>query len=294
VTVLNVTTAGPGPTPGLVAELGYGPQGTDPSNPVSGWVWKTAAYSTQQGGNHEYVTNLSVPTAGSYDYAYRFSYFGGQYVYGDLTGSNDGYSSDNAGKLTVNTAIPTTTTLVSNSNPSVYGQEVGFTVTVSPSEATGTVQLYVDGNLVASTNVNGGSATFGPITDITVGSHTVTATYSGDSSYDISTSAGLSQTVEDGIKINISTGTGNFLTLQAAIDATLDTDTLLIRDKHFKENLTVDYTTLLRPSPTPFTITLKGGLGSDFSTTAVTASSARKLTIKHGKVIANRFVVKPD
>ncbi|MBT0654243.1 beta strand repeat-containing protein [Geomobilimonas luticola] len=106
VTVWNVTTAGPGPVAGLVGEVGYGPQGTDPSSPS--WIWKTATYNTQQGGNHEYVTNLSVTTAGSYDYAYRFSYFGGPYVYGDLTGSNDGYSSANAGKLTVNPAAGNT------------------------------------------------------------------------------------------------------------------------------------------------------------------------------------------
>lgn len=274
----------PGPAAGLLVELGYGPLGTDPTS--LSWIWKTAPYSGQNGGNHNYITNLSVTTPGSYDYTYRVSYFGGPYVYGDLNGSNDAYSSANAGKLTVTPPLTsTTTTLVSTSNPSIYGQGVGFTATVSPSSATGTVQLYVDGNLVASSNVTAGVATFGSVTNIPVGVHTITAGYSGDSSYAVSTSVGLAQTVNDGIKIG---STGDFLTLQAAIDAALDTNTLLLRGIRFAEDLVVTET-LSRPAP--FTITLKGGLTSDFVTASTTATSVRLLRIQKGRVNVSGLVI---
>jgi uncharacterized protein (DUF2141 family) len=101
----GVTDAAPGPAPGLVAELGYGPVGSDHTG--TSWVWKIAAYNTQiyssQAGSnvYQYSTNLSVTTAGSYDYVYRYSYFGGQYTYGDLSGTFYGIPY-NPGRLTVN------------------------------------------------------------------------------------------------------------------------------------------------------------------------------------------------
>jgi hypothetical protein len=80
---------------------------------------------------------------------------------------------------------------------------------------------------------------------------------------------------------------GNFLTLQAAIGAAVHSDALLLRDMRFAEDLIVNRTL-------PFTITMKGGLASNFVTPAATATSVRSLRIRLGKVIANRLAVKPN
>jgi len=82
----------------------------------------------------------------------------------------------------------TTTAVTSSVNPSVFGQTVSFTATVSTSPAgagtvTGTVQFSVDGNaLGAPVAVSGGTAQIST-SALTVGSHTITATYSGDSNF---------------------------------------------------------------------------------------------------------------
>lgn len=193
------------------------------------------------------------------------------------------------GNLAGQYTTTTTVALTSGSNPSYAGNPLTYTATVSPTPPGGTVQFKVDGTNVGSpVPLAGGSATSAPITTLLPGPHNVTAVYSGAPGYGGNTSAGVPQTANSKVKIG---GVENFLTLQNAIDLSYNNDTLLLRDTHFAEDLVVDSTA---QRPAPFTITLKGGLGSDFFTPAVTASSARKLTIKHGKVIANRFVVKPD
>ena len=90
----------PGAGGGIAAELGYGPDGSDPASNAS-WQWVTAGFNTDVGGNDEYVAALVVNTAGSYDYAYRFKRGTGPWRYGDFDGTANGYSSDKAGALTV-------------------------------------------------------------------------------------------------------------------------------------------------------------------------------------------------
>jgi hypothetical protein len=200
------------------------------------------------------------------------------------------------GSLVGNYTTATSISLVSGANPSFYGGDAPtFTATVVPSTATGTIQFKVDGvNVGAPVALVSGSASSAAISTLTLGPHTVAAVFTStnNSGYAGSNSTGLPLTVIDRVMI-LNNSSDHFLTLDAANLAAVDGKTLLLRDTHFKEDLVVNYTPL-RPSPTPFTITLKGGLGSDFSTPAVNATSARNLTIKHGKVIANRFVVKPD
>ena len=56
-----------------------------------------------------------------------------------------------------------------------------FTATVSPSAATGTVQFQIDGtNFGGAVTVSGGKAVSGSTTSLTIGSHNITATYSGE------------------------------------------------------------------------------------------------------------------
>ena len=78
----------------------------------------------------------------------------------------------------------TTTAVNSSANPSVQGQPVTFTATVSPSAATGTVQFKIDGSDFGSPAVlSGGTATSGSISTLSKGNHTVEAVYSGDVNY---------------------------------------------------------------------------------------------------------------
>src|ERR1051326_5929589 len=97
---------------------------------------------------------------------------------------------------------PTTTTIISNINPSSYGQSVTFTATVAPLNGgdtpNGTVS-FLDGtaSLGNSTLVNG-QAVF--ITaSLGVGSHSITAVYGGSIAFAASTSAVLTQVVNNGL-----------------------------------------------------------------------------------------------
>jgi hypothetical protein len=97
----------------------------------------------------------------------------------------------------------TTITLSSNGNPSAFGQTVVFTATVSPAGATGTVQFMDNSNPLGSpVTLSGGVATYSTA-GLTVGSHTITASYSGDTNFLGSTSSTLGQEV---------TATGNITT----------------------------------------------------------------------------------
>jgi Big-like domain-containing protein len=94
---------------------------------------------------------------------------------------------------TVNKAS-TTTTLTSSENPSKSGRVVTFTANVSPSTATGTVQFFDGSSSLASAPLSGGQAAFST-SSLSGGRHSITAVYSGDGSFQGSTSAVLSQNV---------------------------------------------------------------------------------------------------
>jgi len=89
------------------------------------------------------------------------------------------------------TTAATATTLMSAANPSVFGQVVTFTATVSAvAPATGTptgAVTFLDGGSPIGTGaLSGGIATF-TTSALTVGSHTITTSYGGDGSFSGST-----------------------------------------------------------------------------------------------------------
>jgi len=101
---------------------------------------------------------------------------------------------------TVNPAAlkQTQTTLTSSLNPSIVGQPVNLTATVSgsgPGTPTGTV-VFLDGptTIVSGVALSGGMATYQDAS-LTAGTHSLTAVYSGDANYSASTSAPFGQTV---------------------------------------------------------------------------------------------------
>ncbi|MGZ7031094.1 MAG: Ig-like domain repeat protein, partial [Thermoanaerobaculia bacterium] len=103
----------------------------------------------------------------------------------------------------------TSTSLLSSLNPSTAGQSVTFTATVTPSAATGTV-TFKDGTTPIGTQpLAGGSAAL-TTSALSKGTHSITATYNGDSYYGESTSSTLTQTVNAAISAPASvTATAN-------------------------------------------------------------------------------------
>lgn len=105
-------TAAPGPSASIVAQVGYGPFGTNPFLDDSQWTWFSASYNTQVGNDDEYFGSFVAPmVAGTYSYTYRFNVdpilasFNAGWTLGDLNGagSNAGltFDADQMGVLTV-------------------------------------------------------------------------------------------------------------------------------------------------------------------------------------------------
>jgi hypothetical protein len=101
--------------------------------------------------------------------------------------------------LTQDVQAPSTTTLTSNPNPSIFGSPVSFTVTVpaiGSVAATGTVNILEAGQAtpINSVSLTAGTATF-TISSLPVGTDVITASYQGDLYYGPSTSPAVSQIV---------------------------------------------------------------------------------------------------
>src|ERR1035441_9762884 len=115
-----------------------------------------------------------------------------------ITASYGGDTNDNSSTSSVLTQtvnkVSTTVALASSANPSTYASSVTFTATVTPATATGTV-TFKDGSTTLGTGtISSGQATFNTST-LAVGSHSITATYGGDTNYNSNTSSTLTQTV---------------------------------------------------------------------------------------------------
>ncbi len=113
-----------------------------------------------------------------------------------------------AGLRYTNTPFAQTVTAVSTSlNPSVYGQLVTFTATVSPQiigTPTGTV-TFMDGSTTLGTGtLNGSGVVTFQTSALSVGSNTITAVYGGNADFTTSTSMPLVQTVIPGTPPTVS------------------------------------------------------------------------------------------
>jgi Bacterial Ig-like domain (group 3) len=102
----------------------------------------------------------------------------------------------------------TTTTVTSAPNPAASGQSVKFTASVTSTTSgtiTGTVQFYDGSTAIGSpVTLSGGGAAYSTTT-LSAGSHSITAVYSGDSTYGTSTSSALTQTINAGSKASTTT-----------------------------------------------------------------------------------------
>jgi hypothetical protein len=87
--------------------------------------------------------------------------------------------------------------LASSGSPTIWGQNVSFTAAITPQNggvATGTVTFNDGATVLATANVAGNGAAFSTTT-LGTGTHSVTATYSGDSNVAGSSSSAISQMV---------------------------------------------------------------------------------------------------
>lgn len=126
----------------------------------------------------------------------------------DLLSANTCVSTHNCNNGQVGVLInlstrATTSALQSSLNPSSYGQSVAFTVTVTPSVGTGvptgTITFLDASTSLGTATLNGsGMATYSTST-LSVGNHSITASYSGDSNFGSSVSPVLSQVVQGAI-----------------------------------------------------------------------------------------------
>jgi hypothetical protein len=129
------------------------------------------SYSSLGAGHHSIVANYS----------------------GDST-----YQASASSTLTQSVNVASTTLVLSTSvNPSSYNQGVTFMVSLTPQmggSATGTVTFLDGANPIGTSTVAGNSATI-TVNTLAIGTHPITAAYSGDSNFTAANSASLPQIV---------------------------------------------------------------------------------------------------
>ena len=131
--------------------------------------------------------------------------------------------------LTVN-PTSTTTALTSGTNPSVFGQSVTFTATVTPQGAgvPGGTVTFNDGATAICSNVavDGSAQATCTTSSLSTASHLMTAVYAGNASFTTSTSVAVSQIVNKGnttTAVTSSANPSNFaqsVTFSATVSAT--------------------------------------------------------------------------
>jgi hypothetical protein len=120
-------------------------------------------------------------------------------------------STSAANSLTVNKG-PTTTTLAGTPNPSAFGQAVILAATVTGAAGTGTptgAVTFSDGaTAIGTATLNQGKAALN-VNSLKAGTHTLTASYAGDTNFANSASAAISQTVNKTSTTTTLAGTPN-------------------------------------------------------------------------------------
>jgi hypothetical protein len=117
---------------------------------------------------------------------------------------NSNCSSDSSIGVLINASVkPTETALTSSQNPSNFGQPVTFTATVTSQgyegTPTGTVSFFDGGSNIGNSNLNAAGIATLTTSSLSVGTHTITATYNGDTNFAPSTSPPLYQVVQGAI-----------------------------------------------------------------------------------------------
>jgi large repetitive protein len=180
------------------------------------------------GGNSLGVVTLSAATGGAAATLSNITSLAGGTHNIEAIYAGDGTFAASTASVTqtVNTPTATTTTVMSSANPSLVGQTVTFTATVSPNTATGSVIFTIDGTAGAPIKLSGGAATTSTSALTVAGSpHSVSAAYtSTDGSFGASTGTlNPGQTVNKNTSSTVvtsgqnPTATGNTVTFTATV-----------------------------------------------------------------------------
>ncbi len=153
-------------------------------------LFKANADATGHGQGQRYLGSLTADASGNFSGTLTAS---GLSVTDAITATatdSSGNTSEFAGNATVLAPFFSVTTLSASANPSVYGQTVTFTATITPvlpavATPTGTVTFTDGGTTLATVAVVGGHATYST-SSLIVGSHTIQANYNGDSQFQVS------------------------------------------------------------------------------------------------------------
>jgi hypothetical protein len=129
-------------------------------------------------------------------------------------------------------------TLSTGSNPSTLGDNLVFTATLTPATGNGSIQ-FLDGGATISGSIplSNGTASFSTA-DLGLGTHSITARYTGDNKLNSSVSPALTQTVNKpntSVSVALTTGAnpslvGDALTFTANVTPTSATGTVVFFD----------------------------------------------------------------
>jgi Bacterial Ig-like domain (group 3)/FG-GAP-like repeat len=194
--------------------------------------------------------------------------------------ANNNAATSPATQVVVSKAIPTVV-LISSANPADFNQSVTFTASV-PAAATGTM-TFRDGAVVLGTGaVNAGIAVL-TTSNLTIGSHTITASYGGNNIYDVATSAPLGEVIgkiPTAVTLTqsaVSQLLHNSVTFAATVTAASPTPTGTVT---FLEGTTVLGTTALDTNGT--VVALAKSAGAAYATSALSTGSHQIVAVYSG------------
>lgn len=177
-------------------------------------------------------TGVLIGNAASLDY--QFTSAGDHSITATFGGDSSNAASTSTAVIEKVTAV-TTTALTSAANPVALGQAVLLTGTVTGASPTGAI-TFKDGNSTLGTSpMAGGVATYSA-TFATLGSHSLTATYSGDANNAVSTSPSFVETLVGSASTTSVASSrnpafvGQNVTLSAAVTGTSPTGSVTFMD----------------------------------------------------------------
>jgi RHS repeat-associated protein len=149
--------------------------------------------------------------------------------------ANNAGSSSGTVAATVNAAV-TSIAITSNANPSLYGQPVTWTATVSGGiSPSGNVAFKDGATTLGTSTLTGGVASYSS-SALAVGAHNITAVYAGDANNASATSSVLAQTVNQGASTATVTSSvnpssyGQSVTFTVSVTGSAPSGTVTIQD----------------------------------------------------------------
>jgi hypothetical protein len=248
------------PTGGLI-----GVTSNSPTNSNTYWDFQTTGQPTSAGGIGETTAQLTTGLPNGFEST----------VWGSNPSINNGYPN-----LLPQGAVVPTTALASSPNPSTVGQSVIFTATVSVNAGTptGTVTFYDGATAIGTGPLSSGTATFSTAS-LSIGSHSITAVYGGDSNFATSKSSVLTQTVNaSSVSLSVSiAGNGTVTSSPSGVNCTSTCSPSF-------------------PAGTAVTLTATAGSGSYFSgwTGACSGTGSCVVTMNSAQSVSATFVSGPS